>query len=97
MMPVADNPMPKIPPDNVVAAWGPVGKRYTINLHHDIRRFRVFPWWASITIGIMHPENGIRHARSRDGLVAKCEKYIDKDMHSRGYDEEPVIRIEGPN
>lgn len=96
MMPVTENPMPKVAPDNVVAAWGPVGKRYTVNLHHDIRRFRVFPWWASITIGIMHPENGIRRARSREKLMAKCEHYIRKDMRSRGYADEPIIRVEEP-
>ena len=96
MRPLSSNPMPVTPPPGVVAVeLRPrlCDGRYTISVHHDLRRYRLFPWWAVLTYGIGLPENGVVHARSRDRLLQKCERRIRKDALSQGYPGEPHIMI----
>lgn len=103
MMPLQGNPMPARPPENVVAyrdrrAPGVIRileGRYTIRLHRDYGSW-LSPWWATIIVGIGCPENGVKSARSRERLVAKCERYCRRDARRRGLVDEPIIRIEGP-
>jgi hypothetical protein len=86
--------MPAVAPAAVVASRD-LGDRYTIRLHVDRRRRRLFAWWATITVGIGIPENGVRRARSRERLIARCERYARRDALRRGHVGEPTVIVEG--
>jgi hypothetical protein len=60
---------------------------YCFSIHHDPRRFRLFPFWATGTLGIGHlgcGGGGIWHARSRDRLETKVTRWAKRDALSRG-------------
>lgn len=51
-------------------------RSFGINLHFRLGR-RLFPWWATMTHGMMNigdAGGGVWHARSREKLIAKCER-----------------------
>lgn len=66
---------------------------YTLRVHHDNRRWVLRPWWATITVGIANPENGIRTARTRKTLLRKARRYCQRDMLARGMHGQPQIKV----
>jgi hypothetical protein len=59
-------------------------RQYTIRVHHDLRPWRPWrpwrqrPWWASVDHGVM-VVSGTWHAFTREGLIKKCERWINQD------------------
>lgn len=51
-------------------------RSFGIELHFRLGR-RLFPWWATMTHGCMclgEAGGGVWHSRSREKLIAKCER-----------------------
>ena len=69
--------------------------RYTISVHHDLRPHRLWPYWATMTVGIGCVE-GVWRARTREGLIAKCERWIKRDSLGSGYAAPTVNVLEYP-
>jgi hypothetical protein len=74
-------------PAEVEAVSAQIRRRYTIHVHHDLRRHVIRPWSSTITHGgfiIGWPADAVWHARSRKALVAKSERFIARDAQRHG-------------
>jgi hypothetical protein len=81
-------------PDKVQAIADGIARRYTIRVHHS--RNMLFPWWATITHGCFHigyPGDSVWRARSRDGLITRVSRWIERDARKQGI-QTPEITIE---
>ena len=82
-------------PDEVRARVEQMRRRYTVHVHHDLRRGRWRSWSATITHGVFHVgyPTCVWSARTRERLIAKCERWIARDMLRNGLEGRAEIRI----
>lgn len=74
-------------------------RTYGINLHINLSRWVVRPWWATMTVGtacLGESGAGIWSARSREKLIAKCERFARRDARKRGVSDALVIKVREP-
>jgi hypothetical protein len=71
-------------------------RKYVITIHHDLRPHRIRPYTATITHGLFHigyPTSLTWHARTRDRLIHKCDRWITRNALKQGI-ASPIVRIE---
>lgn len=81
-------------PDEVQARAERIFRRYTIHVRYS--GSLLFPWWATMTHGVFtvgESGGGVWHARSRDRLVEKCERWIRRDARRHGI-QSPEIKVD---
>ena len=67
-------------------------RAFGINLHFRLGR-RLFPWWATMTHGtgcLGCAGGGVWRARSREKLIAKCERVARRIAMDGGIDPEEI-------
>jgi hypothetical protein len=71
--------------------------RYVIDVRRDLRRYRLRPWWATMTHNLFYVGDfggGVWRARTREGLIAKCEKRIARDMLRNGMAGDAEVTVQ---
>lgn len=84
------------PHPEVEAVLADLNCRYTIRVYHDPTP-RLWPWWATMTHGIFivgEPGAGVWRARTREKLIAKCERWARRNAARLGI-ADLDIRVEG--
>lgn len=70
-------------------------RTYGVNLHVNLSRWVIRRWWATMTVG-MGDLGGVWSARSREKLVAKCERFARRDALKRGVGGALTIKVREP-
>ncbi len=70
-------------------------RTYRFTIYQDLRRWRLFPFWATGSVGIMKLGygGGVWRARSRKRLVEKLVKWAKRDALRNGL-RDPIIKFE---
>lgn len=74
-------------------------RTFGIYLHENLSRWAIFPWWATMTHGIGclgDMGGGVWHARTRERLIAKCERFARREALRSGVRGELIIEIREP-
>lgn len=72
-------------------------RRYTIHVHHDLRPYRIRPYWATVTHGVFlvgYPTDLVWRSRTEQGLIARMERWCRRNALRNGITD-PEIRVEG--
>jgi hypothetical protein len=85
-------------PAQARASFAEIDRKYIIHIQHNPKRLR--PHSARLTHGIMHVQGingaGSWHARTRDRLIAKCERWIMRNAQKHGITD-PSITVQERN
>lgn len=80
------------PPAEIERQAAQLRRSFTIQLHLRLGR-RLFPWWATMTHGIFCVGDyggGVWRSRSREKLIAKCERVARRIARDQGIPPEDI-------
>lgn len=71
-----------------------IRRKYVITIQHDLRRYRFRAWSATMTHAMFHVgyPGVVWHARTREGLIEKCERWARRDALRQGI-RDPDISV----